>query len=101
MSVEFVSSNLWTSPYTPYQQELFDLIHSFHHQDGWNFKQISDWLNANGYVTPRGYRFRQNHVWSIYTKKMKSNERFGREWSPVITDVMVSGVDCATVSQPA
>jgi hypothetical protein len=101
LSVEFVSSNLWVSPYTPYQQELFDLICSFHHKEGWNFKQISDWLNDNGYLTPRGHRFRQNHVWSMYTKKTKSIERFGREWSPVITDVMVSAVDCAIVSHPA
>ncbi len=100
MSVQYVSSNLWISPYTPYQQELFDIICKFHQQDHWDFKRISDWLNDNGYKTPRGYKFKQNHVWSIYRKKIKSNERFSREWAPVITDVMVNVVDYLSVPQP-
>src|ERR1039457_3616122 len=43
MSVELVSANLWESPYTLYQQEVYDIIRKHHDDDGWNFKQISDW----------------------------------------------------------
>ena len=93
MDVEVSSSNLWVSPYTPYQQELFDRICKLHDDDGWDFKQISDWLNENGYKSPRGKVFRQNHVWSIYTKKHRSIKRFGREYPHIITDVKVDSVD--------
>ena len=82
MEVEVVSSNLWTSSYTPYQQELFDLIQSKHEQECLNFKVISDYLNSRGYKTTRGKTFTQSHVWSIYTKKKKSIERFYRDFSP-------------------
>jgi hypothetical protein len=95
-SVEFTSSNLWVSSYTPYQQELFDMICKFHDEDGMDFKQISDWLNSNGYLTPRGKVFRQNHVWSIYKKKMRSIKRFSREYDHVVTEMKLDVVE----SQP-
>lgn len=93
LSVELISSNLWTAPYTKYQQKLFNIIRKFHEDDGWNFKLISDWLNENGYKTPRGKVFRQNHVWSIYTKKKRSIQRFNREYDHIITDMRVDVVD--------
>jgi len=95
-SVEFTSSNLWVSSYTPYQQELFDMITKFHDEDGLDFKRISDWLNSNGYLTPRGKVFRQNHVWSIYKKKMRSIKRFSREFDHVVTEMKLDVVE----SQP-
>ena len=58
-----------------------------------DFKQVSDWLNSNGYKTPRGKVFRQNHVWSIYKKKMKSLERFNREFDHVISEMKLDVVD--------
>jgi hypothetical protein len=91
--VQLTSSNLWTSPYTPYQQELYDIICKLHEEDGWDFKRISDWLNGNGYKTPRGKVFYKNHVWSIYIKKNKSIERFSREYDHMITDMKVDVVD--------
>jgi len=93
MDVEVSSSNLWVSPYTPYQQELFDLICKLHDTDGWDFKRISDWLNGNGYWTTRGKIFRQNHVWSIYTKKHRSIKRFSREYPHTFKDVKIDSVD--------
>ncbi len=93
LTVELVCSNLWVSPYSLHQQELFDIISKFHEQDGWNFKQISDYLNENGYKTPRGKVFKENHVWSIYIKKQKSIQRFSREYDHVITDMKVDVVD--------
>jgi hypothetical protein len=75
-----------------YQQQLFDII-SQQHADGKDFKQISDWLNDNGYATPRGKRFQEPHTWSIYTKKVKSIQRFARQYDHKIKDMGVDVVD--------
>jgi len=93
MSVELTSSNLWTSTYSSHQQRIFDVIRKLHVEDGWNFKQISSWLNDNGYLSTRGKVFRENHVWSIYMKKLRSLERFGREFQHKITEMKVDVVD--------
>jgi hypothetical protein len=84
-----VYSNLWIPPYSPYQQELFDIISKFHDKDGWNFKQISDWLRDNNYLTPRGHPFTQSHTWSIYQKKNRSIKRFSRQFDDTITDMSI------------
>jgi hypothetical protein len=93
MSVELVSANLWESPYTLYQQELYGIIQKLHDADGWNFKQISDWLVENGYKSPRGKTLKENHVWSIYIKKQRSIQRFSREYDHKVTDMKVDVVD--------
>ena len=87
LSVELKSSFLWTPTYTNHQQKLFDLTCSKHETEGLNFQQISDWFNDHNYITTRGKVFTQGHVWSIYKKKKKSNERFSRMFTPVITDI--------------
>ena len=84
MVLRLNSSNLWTSSYNDYQQELFDIICSHHEKMGKNFQEISDWLNENQYKTPRAKVFTQSHVWSIYTKKKRSIERFSREFEPEV-----------------
>ena len=91
-SVELRSSNLWLSSYSGYQQVLFDLI-SKYHTDGWTFKRISDWLNDNGYKTPRGKVFTDSHVWSILMKKTRSINRFSREFEPILTDMKVDTIE--------
>ena len=93
VSVELKSSNLWSPPYSPYQQELFGIIAKFHEVDGLNFKQISDWLVSNQYLTPRGKTFTQSHCWSIYKKKNSSIERFSREYAPIIKDMSIDVVN--------
>ena len=90
---EMTAANLWSSPYSIYQQWLFDTIKKLHEVDGLNFKQISDWLNDNGYATPRGKRFQEPHTWSIYTKKVKSIQRFARQYDHKIKDMGVDVVD--------
>ena len=97
LSVVLKSSNLWSPPYSPYQQELFSIITKFHEVDGLNFKQISDWLVANQYQTPRGKTFTQSHCWSIYKKKNTSNERFAREFEPIVKDMSIDVVDYVPV----
>ena len=93
MTVDLTCSYLWKSPYSSYQQELFSLICKLHEEDGMDFKQVSDWLNGNGYKSPRGMTFKENHVWSIYMKKHRSIQRFSREYDPEVTDMKVDVVD--------
>ena len=62
MKVRLTSPNLWLSPYSQYQQELFYIISDFHENDGWNFQQISKWLVENNYKTTRGKTFTHLYV---------------------------------------
>ena len=87
LSVELKSSYLWSPPYSTYQQKIFDLTCSKHELEGYNFQQISDWFNQQNYTTPRGKTFTQSHVWSIYTKKKRSIQRFTRTFDHIITDI--------------
>ena len=89
LSVELKSSYLWTPPYNTHQQDLFNITCTKHETEGWNFKQISDWFNERNYSTPRGKSFTEGHVWSIYTKKKRSIQRFSRMFDHVITDMSV------------
>ena len=84
MVIRITSSNLWTSPYNDYQQSLFDIIRHQHEDKKMNFVQISNWLNENNYLTPRGKVFSQPLAWSIYTKKKRSINRFSRSFEPEI-----------------
>ena len=40
-----------------------------------SYNEVSDWLNDNGFKTPRGKRFRGTHVFSIEKKKRIRDER--------------------------
>jgi len=93
MTIQLTSSNLWMSPYSSHQTELYHIIKTQHEDGGKNFKQISDWLNEHGYNTTRGKVFTQGHVWSMYKKKKKSNERFGREFVPYFKSVSIDVLD--------
>lgn len=90
MVLVITSPNLWMSPYSEHQQTLFGIIQQKHEVEGLNFVQISDWLNENHYQTPRGKVFTQSHVWSLYTKKMRSIQRFSRNSNQ---DVLDTGLD--------
>jgi len=87
MEVRITSSNLWLSHYSDYQMELYSIISNLHDNHNMTFKQISDYLIEKGYKTPRNKVFNHKHVWSIYTKKNRSDQRFGRSFQPDIIDV--------------
>jgi hypothetical protein len=93
INVLFKSPNLWVSPYSQHQQRLFNIIRSQHEEQGKNFAEICNYLISNGYKSPRNKDLKPNHVWSIYTKKKKSIQRFGRVFDPVITDVKLDLID--------
>ena len=90
MEVRITSSNLWLSHYSDYQMELYSIISDLYENQNMTFKQISDHLIEKGYKTPRGYQFTHKHTWSIYTKKNRSDQRFGRSFQPDIIDM---GID--------
>ena len=48
--------------------------------------QIADWLNENGHLTPRGKKFRNNHVHSIVKKKRLKDEKLAKEYPEVRSD---------------
>ena len=87
MEVKITSSNLWLSHYTDYQMELYSIISDLHDNKNKNFKEISNYLNDNGYKTPRNKVFTHKHTWSIYTKKNRSDKRFNRLYQPDIVNV--------------
>lgn len=86
VSVDYLSSTLWTAPYSDYQQFLFNKINQMH-QEGNSYIKIAQWMNDNNHLTPRGSVFKPNHAWSIHMKKRKSIERFSRTYEPEIRDV--------------
>jgi hypothetical protein len=79
MVIEVTSPNLWMSPYSSHQTELYHIIKTQHEDEGWDFQRISNWLNDHNHLTPRGKTFTQGHAWSMYTKKKRSIQRFSRE----------------------
>jgi len=89
LNVVYHSATLWQAPYSEYQQFLFDTIDSMH-KEGNSYIKISQWMNDNNYLTPRGSIFKPNHAWSIHMKKQKSINRFARTYIPEITSI---GVD--------
>ena len=93
INILFKSSNLWVSPSSPYQQEFFNIIRSQHEEQGKNFVEICNYLISKGYKSTRGKNLTQSIVWSIYTKKKKSIQRFSRVFEPVITDVKLDLLD--------
>ena len=90
MEVRITSSNLWLSHYSDYQMELYSIISDLYENQNMTFKQISDYLIDKGYKTPRNHRFTHKHTWSIFTKKKRSDQRFGRSFQPDIIDM---GID--------
>ena len=62
-------------------------------EEGWNYQQIADWLNDNGYKTPRGKKFRNTHAHSIVKKKKIREVRLDRTYEPKLTDFSLRLVD--------
>ena len=90
MVLQVSSPNLWTSPYSDYQSKLFGIIKTKHEDEGLNFVEVCNYLVSKGYQSPRNKDLTQSHVWSIYTKKKRSIQRFSREND---TEVLSTSVD--------
>ena len=86
------ATHLLSSPYSDYQQFLYNTITDYLDK-GWNYKQIADWLNDNGYKTTRGKKFRNNHTHSIVNKKRIRDVRLSRTYKPKLTDFSLRFID--------
>jgi hypothetical protein len=79
--VSIITTKLWESNYSDYQQYLFNRIceykESFVTPIG--YRKISQIFNEEGLKTPRGSIFKNNHVHSIYKKGKIREERVNRE----------------------
>ena len=73
-TVKITASHLKKIRYSPYQQELWEIIKE-KHDSGLGYRRISYWLNEHGYKTPRGHEFKNTHVFSILKKKKIADER--------------------------
>ena len=50
------------------------------HDSGIGYRKIAQWLNAHGYKTPRGFEFKNTHVFSILKKKKVRDERQNKRY---------------------
>jgi hypothetical protein len=83
LTLVLTSPSFWVSPYFNYQEFLSQTITKFR-DDNMTYCQISDWLNEEGYKTPRGKRFSGKYVFSIQKKKRILDKRISREVQPVL-----------------
>ena len=74
-------------PVSAYQQQLVDSILSLRSQ-GWTDRQIANYFNESGYLTPRGKSWISQSVYSIRVKFAARRQRVGsdvlKEWSETV-----------------
>ena len=97
-SISVVTTNLWKSNYTGYQEYLFNRIRSYIEENltPIGYRKISQIFNNEGLLTPRGSVFKNNHVFSIYKKGKIRLERINRKDIVEISDVIVEVLDETT-----
>lgn len=80
------------SNYNEYQKELFDKIRGLKEDilTPLGYRKISNILNQEGFKTPKGNSFQNNHVFSIYHKGLKRLERINR---PDVVEVSDFNID--------
>ena len=80
-SLSIITTTLWESNYSEYQQYLFNRICGYKHHflTPIGYRKISQIFNEEGLKTPRGSTFKNNHIHSIYKKGKIREERMSRE----------------------
>ena len=80
-SVSIITTNLWESNYSEYQQYLFDRICGYKENilTHIGYRKISKIFNDEGLKTPRNTEFSNSKVHSIYKKGKIREERINRE----------------------
>ena len=63
-------------PLSPYQQQLFHTVQSLKTL-GWTDLQIANHFNHTGWLTPRGYRWIAQSVFSLWKKHKQRLTRIG------------------------
>ena len=90
-SISIITTHLWESNYTEYQQYLFNRICKYKEDilTRIGYRKISQIFNDEGLKTPRGNVFKNNHVHSIYKKGLIREERINREDEVDVTPPIV------------
>ena len=80
-SLSIITTNLWESNYSEYQEYLFNRISKYKEcfLTPIGYRKISQIFNDEGLKTPRGSTFKNNHVHSIYKKGLIREERMNRK----------------------
>ena len=80
-SLSIITTNLWESNYTEYQEYLFNRICKYKEDflTPIGYRKISQIFNEEGLKTPRGSTFKNNYIHSIYKKGKIREERINRE----------------------
>jgi len=97
-SISVVTTHLWESNYTEYQEYLFNRIKDYleYNLTPIGYRKISKILNKEGLLTPRGTPFNNSKVHSIYKKGKVRLERVNRKDIVEISDVIVEVLDETT-----
>ena len=88
-TVHIHSSSLWWPPYSNHQQRLAEIITDLRNDREMTFPHIADWLNDNGYKTPRRHAFTSSHAYSIYIKSKIRSDRYGKTFYSQLKDIEV------------
>ena len=91
ISFTVVTTKLWKSNYSSYQEELYKKICDFKGDvfTPLGYRKIAQILNKEGYKTPRGSIFKNNHVHSIYNKGNIRKERIEKSDVVEVLDNLV------------
>ena len=68
-------------------------------KEGYNYKQIADWMNENGHKTPRGKKFRNAHAHSIVKKKKVRTVKVSKIYAPIISNFSLQFIDRTLVNE--
>ena len=84
--LNLTSPNLRIPNYSQYQHFLYETIIELRNKE-MNDVQIANWLNKNGHLTPRGNKFKNNHVHSIAKKRKRRLEILDTEPTLSISNI--------------
>ena len=90
-SVSIITTNLWESNYSEYQQYLFDRICGYKENilTPIGYRKISKIFNDEGLKTPRNTDFSNSKVHSMYKKGKIREERINRKDIVEVGDVFI------------
>ena len=90
-------ANLHLPVISDYQHILHDKIKELY-EGGLGYRRIAYWLNDNGYKTPKGNEFKNNHVHSILKKRRLSNKRCNKKYENEVGKLSMRFIDRTIVT---
>lgn len=91
ISVSVITTKLWKSNYSSYQEELYKKICDLKDNvfTPLGYRKKAQLLNKEGYKTPRNSVFKNTHVFSIYKKGNIRKMRMERKDIVEVLDTLV------------